>query len=138
MHGDGHRQAQFQPHPDTGRRERRPDTGVHVHHIEVAPADRPLDRPGRHRVVGDLGRDRNPVPVHRHRERPAGHPARQRGGGDHLGLQAHFLLPPGQVVDLHLDATEPGDETVGNVRHPHRSTRLTTGNVSLESGSATC
>ena len=30
------------------------------------------------------------------------------------------LLPPGQVVDLHLDAAEAGHEAVGDVRDPHR------------------
>ena len=35
-------------------------------------------------------------------------------------------LPPGEVVDLHLDSTEPGNEAVGDVRDPHRPTRLPT------------
>ena len=66
-----------------------------------------------------------PIAVHGHREFPRAHPAGQRRGGDHLRLQADLLLPPGQVVDLHLNTAQPGDEAVGDVRNPHHPTRLT-------------
>src|SRR6185436_5978514 len=65
-------------------------------------------------------RFRYPVAVYRNREGPGPHATRQRRRGDHLGLQAGAQLPPGEVVDLHLDPAEPGHEAVGDVRNPHR------------------
>ena len=63
------REAQLQTDPHAGGGERRPDAGVHVHHVEIAAPQRLLDGPGGHRVVGDLRRDRDPEAVHRNRER---------------------------------------------------------------------
>ena len=117
----------FRADPHPGRGERRPDAGVHVHQRRNCRAAAPSRSAGTGigllAISAGIGMPKRCTGTGNFR------PAIRRGSGVAVitsGSRPILLLPPGQVVDLHLDPAEPGHEAVGDVRDPHRPTRLPT------------
>ncbi len=112
VHGDHHRQARAYggtyPHPG----ERRNGPGVDVHHIGTPGGHQPEQVPAPARVDGQVEGQAGDDAVD-----PGDALAGGRGG--HLDLVTGLGLRPHQIGHLHLDAAEPWQVTVTDVKDPH-------------------